>query len=106
MIVHERYGSGLLEKLHLLEPQLAAEQTFVIVVAEQMTVTEAILCTKHGALDYLGWPVLPNQFLEIAERTRKQKEFASAMQEQADKKPEKKPEPEGRVMIGKFHRHG
>ncbi|HMX25084.1 MAG TPA: sigma-54 dependent transcriptional regulator [Blastocatellia bacterium] len=84
----------------MLELQLAAEQSFIVVVAEQTTVTDAILCTKHGALDYLGWPVLPTQFLEIAERTRKQKEFAASLKELHETPPEKKPELTERVIIG------
>jgi two-component system, NtrC family, response regulator HydG len=76
VIVCERGSREMLEILQSLQPAIASEKTSSIVIAEQPSISDAILCTRNGAMDYLSWPVIPSQLLEIAERAYRLADYA------------------------------
>lgn len=63
------------EALEEMQAEILAGRSFAVVVAKRPSIHDAIFCTQLGATDYLAWPVLPSQFLEIAERVRKQDQY-------------------------------
>ena len=106
IIVCERGSSEMLKILQSLQPAIASETTSAIVIAEQLSISDAILCTRNGALDYLSWPVIPSQLLEIAERAYRLADYA-ALKSQGQSTDQAKsedaraaPNQSGRAMIG------
>ena len=106
IIVCERGSSEMLKILQSLQPAIASETTSAIVIAEQLSISDAILCTRNGALDYLSWPIIPSQLLEIAERAYRLAEYA-ALKSQGEFTGQEKseearaaPNQSGRAMIG------
>lgn len=76
IIVCERGSSEMLKILQSLQAAIASEKTSSIVIAEQPSISDAILYTRNGAMDYLSWPVIPSQLLEIAERAYRLADYA------------------------------
>ena len=60
IIVCERGSNEMLKILQSLQPAITSETTSAIVIAEQLSISDAILCTRNGALDYLSWPIIPS----------------------------------------------
>lgn len=54
IIVCERGSSEMLKILQSLQPAITSETTSAIVIAEQLSISDAILFTRNGALDYLS----------------------------------------------------
>ena len=106
IIVCERGSSEMLKILQSLQSAIASETTSVIVIAEQLSISDAILCTRNGALDYLSWPVIPSQLLEIAERAYRLADYADLKSQGEFTGQEKREEARatsnqsGRAMIG------
>ncbi|MGE0128940.1 MAG: sigma 54-interacting transcriptional regulator [Blastocatellales bacterium] len=69
-------SGSLQDTLQDLQPLINNEQSFAVVIAEQPSINDAILCTRLGAMDYLAWPVSPGDLLEIAGRIRKLANYA------------------------------
>ena len=63
------------EVLEEMQAEILAGRSFAVVVANRPPIHDAIFCTQLGATDYLAWPVLPSQFIEIAERASKQDQY-------------------------------
>jgi two-component system NtrC family response regulator len=61
--------------LEELQDQISAGRSFVVVIAKRPSIHDAIVCIQLGATDYLAWPVLPAQVIEIAERARRQDQY-------------------------------
>ncbi|MGE0129323.1 MAG: sigma-54-dependent transcriptional regulator [Blastocatellales bacterium] len=106
IMICERGSSEMLKMLQSLQPAIASETTSAIVIAEQLSISDAILCTRNGALDYLSWPIIPSQLLEIAERAYRLAEYA-ALKSQGEVTGQEKsenaraaPNQSGRAMIG------
>jgi DNA-binding NtrC family response regulator len=59
-----------------LQPWLSNDRTYVVVLAEQPSIENAILCTRLGASDYLAWPLAPAELLELAGRAHKLAHYA------------------------------
>ncbi|MEP7338473.1 MAG: sigma-54 dependent transcriptional regulator [Acidobacteriota bacterium] len=69
-------SGALQDTLQGLQPLINNERSFAVVIAEQPSINDAILCTRLGAMDYLAWPVSPGELLEIAGRIRKLANYA------------------------------
>jgi DNA-binding NtrC family response regulator len=61
--------------LEELRDEVSAGRTFVVVIAKRPSIHDAITCVQLGATDYLAWPILPSQVVEIAERARRQDQY-------------------------------
>ena len=70
-------SASLIKVLHNLQPAVSSERTFVVVITEQPSTGDAILCMQNGAMEYLSWPVIPSQLLESADRARRFAFFAA-----------------------------
>gem|GEM_PF-1092290 len=81
VISYERETESILKILQTLQPEIANERTFVTVIAEQPSTNDAILCTQNGAMDYLTWPIVPSQLLELANRARRLADLAASSEE-------------------------
>ena len=107
IIMCERGSSEMLKILQSLQPAIASETTSAIVIAEQLSISDAILCTRNGALDYLSWPIIPSQLLEIAERAYRLADYAAVKSQGEFTGQEKRedaraaPNQSGRAMIGR-----
>lgn len=64
-----------IEILEEFQDEIIAERSFAIVIAKRPSIHDAILCIQSGAADYLPWPILPSQIIEIAARARRQGEY-------------------------------
>ncbi|MGE0131481.1 MAG: sigma-54-dependent transcriptional regulator [Blastocatellales bacterium] len=72
-LVSEKTNCNLsLEVIERLRPRIEEEETHVVILAENPSAADALLCYQHGASDYRGWPLLPSEVLEIAHQTRRQ----------------------------------
>lgn len=105
VMVCERSAIEVLTILQSLQPAIASERTSAIVITKQPSISDAILCTRNGALDYLSWPVIPTQLLEIAERAYRLADYAASRnQEPFNSQPNSDeavgPIKSGRAMIG------
>jgi DNA-binding NtrC family response regulator len=77
VVVQEADSHSLPDTLQSLRPFTANERSFLIVVALNPSIGDAIRSIRLGAMDYLAWPVAPSQLIEIAERIRKLTNFAA-----------------------------
>lgn len=82
IIVSERGTHEMVKILQTLQPGIANETVAALVIAEQPSISDAILCTRNGALDYLSWPIIPSQLLEIAERAYRLADYAAVQSQQ------------------------
>lgn len=106
IIVCERESGEMLNILQSLQLAIASETTSAIVITEKLSIADAILCTRNGALDYLSWPIIPSQLLEIAERAYRLADFAALKSQEEFTGQQKSgdvgtaPNQSGRAMIG------
>jgi DNA-binding NtrC family response regulator len=96
-------SDSLLNTLQSLRPFTANERSFVIVIAINPSISDAILSIRLGAMDYLTWPVAPSQLLEITERIRKLTSFAATNDSESIplNEPAQKSQSIDRVLIGR-----
>lgn len=78
VVAYENDSESLLELLRSIQTPVANEQAFVVIIAMQPSINDALLCTRNGAMDYLAWPVSPRHLVEIAERARKLASFETS----------------------------
>lgn len=64
-------GARAVEVLEKLRAETEAERAYAVVITKQPSTEGVFACLQHGATDYLVWPVLPSQIVEIANRVRK-----------------------------------
>jgi len=72
-LISERSGCNLsLEVIERLRPLIETEHTQVVILSENPSAADAMLCYEHGATDYRGWPLMPSEVVEIADQARRQ----------------------------------
>src|SRR5215467_267370 len=72
-LISERSGCNLsLEVIERLRPRIETEHTQDVILSESPSAADAMLCYEHGATDYRGWPLMPSEVLEIADRALRQ----------------------------------
>src|SRR4030095_11546237 len=79
-------GAGAIETLEQMRAEIAAEQTYAVVISKQPSQPDLLDCMKRGAIDYLAWPILPIEIEEIANRARKVAQY-ELMQGQQGRQP-------------------
>ena len=67
----ERERNEAMEMLERMQPAILAERTYAIIIAKWPSVRDVLAFLQGGAADYLAWPMLPSQIVEIADRVRK-----------------------------------
>jgi len=67
----EREREEAMEILKRMQPAILAEHTHAFIIAQRPSVGDAMAYLQGGATDYLAWPMLPSQIVEIADRMRK-----------------------------------
>ena len=77
VVSYNKDSASLIKVLQTLQPAISSERTFVVVIAEQPSTGDAILCMQNGAMEYLSWPIIPSQLLESADRARRLAFFAA-----------------------------
>jgi DNA-binding NtrC family response regulator len=102
VVVQDAGSDSLPNTLKSLRPFIANERSFLIVIAVNPSISDAMLSIRLGAMDYLAWPVAPSQLIEIAERIRKLTSFAATSGSQSIPSNESAQKPQGidRVLIG------
>ncbi len=74
IVCAEAVDRHVIEVLESLRATVALRRPTVLVVTRQSSIADAIHCAEFGAVEYLVWPVAPEQVAEIAGRVRAQAE--------------------------------
>lgn len=76
-LVSEKANCNLsIEVIERLRPRIEEEEMQVVILAENPSAADALLCYQHGASDYRAWPLLPSEVLEIADQASRQSQSA------------------------------
>ncbi len=92
--------SHSLEVIERLRSRIEEERTQVVILAENPSAADALLCYQHGASDYRGWPLLPSEILEIADQARRQSQPALGNEEVEAISIEPVKDGSAKIMIG------
>lgn len=74
IVCAEAVDSDVIAALENLGVTAASRHPTVLVITRKSSVADAIHCAEFGAVEYLVWPVAPEQVAEIAARARAQAE--------------------------------